>query len=62
MSWGIGSYTYTDENGAEQIGYGFPWNGMNPNNFQPDPESCYPKEIENWERDKKEWNEQKQTD
>ncbi len=54
MNWGIGSYWYIDENGEEQIGYGYPWNGMNPNHFTPDPEMSYPNEIENWETAKKE--------
>jgi len=37
--WGIGGYTYIDENGKKQSGYGY-YKPQNPNDFYPDYECC----------------------
>lgn len=55
MSWGIGIYVYTDDSGVKQSGYGYPWKGMNPNDYTPDPECCSEKEIEAWKKAKEEY-------
>jgi hypothetical protein len=52
-SWGIGVYkTYDPE--YEDL-YGYPPTDMNPYDYHPDPECCFPKEITAWEEAKKEW-------
>jgi|GEM_PF-4358433 len=55
-SWGIGAYTFFLEDGVtEEACYGYPPKGMNPHKFRPDMESCFPREIEAWEKAKLEW-------
>ena len=46
-SWGIGQYFYIDDNGKEETGYGYPWDGLSPADFFPDPECCSKEELEN---------------
>lgn len=53
--WGIGTYTYKNEDGKDDTGYGFPWSGMNPNDFYPDSECCSDEEIASWEKAKQDW-------
>ncbi len=55
LGWGFGTYNHKDETGKEDVGYGFPRRGMNPNDFHPDRECCTAEEIEKWERDKREF-------
>ena len=43
-SWGIGTYRYIEEDGTEQMGYGF-YRPKNPYDFFPDHECCTPSEI-----------------
>ena len=42
--WGIGSYRYINEEGQEDMGYGF-YRPENPHDYFPDHESCRPEEI-----------------
>lgn len=42
--WGIGVYSYVEEDGTEGQGYGF-YRPENPHHFFPDVESCTPEEI-----------------
>lgn len=57
--WGIGTYRYPrDEDWGQEFGYGFPWNGMDPEDFTPDEEGCTSQEIALWEADRLAWAEQ----
>ena len=51
--WGIGMYTYIDDEGNTECGYGYPWKGMNPDDFTPDPECVTKQEEFNWKLSKK---------
>lgn len=42
--WGIGSYRYKDDEGREDMGYGF-YRPENPNDFFPDYECCSESEV-----------------
>lgn len=42
--WGIGAYRLRNEDGTEEMGYGF-YRPENPHDFFPDGESCRPEEI-----------------
>jgi hypothetical protein len=55
-SWGIGACRYFDEDGQEQMGYGFA-SPENPHDFFPDPESCTPEEIAAHAKAKADWDE-----
>ena len=45
--WGVGTYQLHGDDAAEfgEQGYGFAMDGMSPEDFDPDPDSCTPSEI-----------------
>ena len=58
LPWGIGTYKFLNEEGQPDIGYGFPWPGMNPHDFTPEEDQCTAKEIQCWKDAKEEWSKQ----
>jgi len=47
-SWGIGCYNDPDYG----VIYGFPYDGLDPDDFMPDFDSCTKREIANWQKAK----------
>jgi hypothetical protein len=53
-SWGIGGYTYRNEAGEEESGYGL-YRPENPNDFFPDEQCCTEQELEAHAEAKRIW-------
>lgn len=56
--WGMGTYLAKGDDGRLEEHYGYPPRDMNPHLYRPDMDSCFQREIDAWEKAKREWDEQ----